>query len=485
MKSPNTERQIQTTLIYKVCMKFVRKSLLLCSALIVIVGIFAPKGALSITIQQEEELSREFMKVVLKHYEFIKDPLIVNYINEIGQKAVSALPPQPFIYHFYVIKEDSYNAFASPAGHIFINSGLLEAMENEEELAGILSHEIAHVVCRHISQKIERAEKIGMATLAGIAAGILLGVGGSVAAANAITVGSVAAGQSVALAYSRDDEFQADQIGLICLTKAGYNGEGLLSMLQKLRSKRWFGPDQIPTYLSTHPGTEERMVNIDTWLEQNKKTKAHIAPYNFARVHTRLVAVYGDKSVALRKFKAEVKNNPEDPLAQYGYGLILARAGDRKNAMGHLKIALEKNAFDPYMLKDLGRVYFLDGRYQEALNMLESAANVSSNDPEVFFYLGRTQMELGHLKEAVVTFEELVAKKYDYPRAFYSLGETYGKLGRLDEAHYCLGIYYKKKNDLKNALFHLKRALENMSDPDKREKIEKMLKEVHGEKRSS
>ena len=252
-------------------MKFVRKLLVLYFALIVIVGILSPKEAFSITIQQEEELSREVMKVVLKHYELIKDPLIVNYINEIGQRIISVLQPQPFIYHFYVIKDDVYNAFATPAGHIFVNSGLIEAMENEEELAGILAHEIAHVVCRHISQKIERGKKIGIATLAGIAAGILLGSGGAAAAANAVTVGSVAAGQSVALAYSRDDEIQADQIGLACLAKAGYSGEELLSMLKKLRSKRWFGSDQIPTYLSTHPAPEERMAYIDTWLEKKQK----------------------------------------------------------------------------------------------------------------------------------------------------------------------------------------------------------------------
>lgn len=466
-------------------MKVIRKAFLLCFVLIFIVNILVPKGALCITIQEEEEMSREVMKVIIKHYELINDPLIVNYINQIGQKIVSALPPQPFNYHFYVIKNDEYNAFATPAGHVFINSGLLEAMENEEELVGILSHEIAHVVCRHISQKIDRAQKIGIATLAGIAAGILLGVGGSAAAANAVTIGSAAAGQSVELSYSREDEFQADQIGLISLTKAGYNGEGLLSMLKKLWSRRWFGPAQIPTYLSTHPATEERMANIDTWLEQNKKIEAHIDAYNFSRAHARLVAVYGDKSVALRKFKAEVEKHPEDPLAQYGYGLILARAGDRKDAIDHLKRALVKNAFDPYMLKDLGQIYFLDGQYPEALSILESAASVSSNDPEVFFYLGRTQMELGRLHEAAVTFEELIAKKYNYSQAFYSLGETYGKLGRLDEAHYCLGIFYKKKNDFKNAAFHLKRALENMSDPDKREKIEKMLKEIQGKKRSS
>ena len=466
-------------------MRVIRKAFLLCFILIFIVNILVPKGALCITIQEEEEMSREVMKIIIKHYEVINDPLIVNYINQMGQKMVSALPPQPFDYHFYVIKNDEYNAFATPAGHVFVNSGLLEAMENEEELAGILGHEIAHVVCRHISQQIERSKKIGIATLAGVAAGILLGIGGSAAAAQALTMGSAAVGQSVQLSYSRENEFQADQIGLISLTKAGYNGEGLLTMLKKLWSRRWFGPDQIPTYLTTHPATEERMAHIDTWLEQNKKIETHIDAYNFSRVHTRLVAVYGDKSVALRKFKAEVEKHPEDPLAQYGYGLILARAGDRKDAIDHLKRALVKNAFDPYMLKDLGQIYFFDGQYREALNILENAASISSNDPEVFFYLGRAQMELGRLHEAAVTFEELIEKNDDYPQALYSLGETYGKLGRLDEAHYCLGVYYKKKYDVKNAAFHLKRALELMEDPDKREKIEKMLKEIHGKKKPS
>jgi predicted Zn-dependent protease len=466
-------------------MQVVRKACLFCVVLIFIVNILMPKGGLCITIQEEEEMSREVMKAIRKHYVLIHDPLIVTYINQMGQKIVSSLPPQPFEYHFYVIKNHEYNAFATPAGHVFVNSGLMEAMENEEELAGILSHEIAHVVCRHISQKIDRAQKIGIATLAGVAAGILLGVGGSASAANAVTMGSTAAGQSVELAYSREDEFQADQLGLVCLTKAGFDGEGMLSMLKKLWNRRWFGPDQIPTYLTTHPATEERMANIDTWLAQHKNNEVPHDAYNFSKVLARLIAVYGDKEVALRKFEAEVENHPEDPLAHYGYGLILARTGDRKNAIDHLKKALVKNAFDPYMLKDLGQIYFLDGRYQDALNTLESAASISASDPEVFFYIGRTQMELGQLHTAAVTFEKLIEKDDDYPRAFYSLGETYGKLGRLDLAHYCLGVYYKKKEDVKNAVFHLTRALELMKDPDKREKIETMLKEIHGKKKPS
>lgn len=452
--------------------------MLLCTVFFLMCGIVSPKGALGITIQEEEELSREFMKLVLTQYELIKDPLIVNYINEVGKKIVSVLPPQPFSYHFYVIKEDTYNAFASPAGHIFINSGLLEAMDDEEELACILSHEISHVMCRHISQKIERAEKISIATLAGIVAGIFLGTGGASAAANAITIGSLAAGQSFALAYSREDERQADQIGLNVLREAGYDGKGLLSTLKKIRSKRWFDSRQIPTYLTTHPASEERMAYIDTWLEKHNKTVDNIDAYHFERAHTRLLAIYGNESVALKKFKSEVDNHPDNPMGHYGYGLILARKGDRKDAAEHLKAALAKRAFDPYILKDLGHLYFLEGKYQEAFTILDGAASINYDDPEILFYLGRTQVELGHLMDAVATFEELIAKYQNYPLAFRSLSETYWKLGKMDDYHYYLGIYYVKISNFKNADFHLKKALDRTSDLDKKAKIEKLLKEI-------
>jgi predicted Zn-dependent protease len=460
-------------------MKFFKKMTLLWAALIIMGGTLSSQSAFGITLQEEEELSREFLKVVLAHFEIIDDPLIANYVNEVGNKILSVLPPQPFSYHFYVIKEDVYNAFAIPAGHIFINSGLFEAMESEEELAGILSHEIAHVVCRHISQKIERAQKINIATLAGMAAGVLLGAaGGAGAAANAVTMGSVAAGQSMSLAYSREDERQADQIGLHMERKAGYNGKGLLDVLKKIRSKRWFDSNQIPTYLQTHPGAEERMAYIDTWLEKNKTAAVPMDPYNFQRAHTKLVAVYGDKSTALTQFKSAVEKNPDDPLAHYGYGLILEREGDHKGAVEEIKSALGKRAFDPYILKDLGVIYFNEGQYEQAARILEGAAGINSDDPEILFYLGRTQAELGHLLDAAATFEALIAKNYDYQLVFYFLGETYGKLGKLEDAHYNLGIYYEKKGDLKNAAFHLKKALELMEDPNKRDVIEKMLKDV-------
>ncbi len=449
--------------------------------IILIASMLIPNQAFSITVKQEEELSHEFMKYILKHAELIEDPLIVNYLNKVGKRIISALPPQPFTYHFYIIKDDVYNAFASPAGHIFINSGLFEAMDNEEELAGILGHEIAHVVCRHISQKIERSKKIGLATLAGIAAGIFLGTGGAAAGAGAVTIGSMAAGQSIALAYSREDEMQADQLGLKHLTKAGYSGRGLLSALKKIRTRQWFGSKQIPTYLTTHPAVEDRIAYIGTWLEDNTKPESRTsakACYDFEIAHTKLIAMYGDERTALRKFQVYIDKHPESPTAHYGYALILARTGNRKDAIAHLKTALEKKAFDPNILRDLGRIYFLDGLYPEALNSLKGAACIAPDDPETLFFIGRTQIELGKLNEAVSTFEKLIAKNPDYTPALYFLGNVYGKLGKFEDAHYFLGIYYKNKEDYKNALFHLNRALKKTVDPDKKSKIKKLLKEI-------
>ncbi len=465
-------------------MKFIHNIIAIFVVINLIAFSFSDK-AWGITVHEEKELSHDFMKMVLRNYDLIQDPVIVNYVNDIGHKIVAVLPPQPFSYKFYILKQDVYNAFASPAGHIFINSGLLEAMENEEELAGILGHEITHVVCRHISQKIEQAKKISAVTLAGIAAGIFLGIGGAASAANAIGVGSMAAGQSLMLSYSRVDEMQADQLGLTFLTKAGYDGRGLLSMLKKIREKEWFGSKQIPTYLKTHPGVEQRMAYIDTWLAQNKPATIQINPYNFNRAHARLVANYDDLDTALKTFEALIQKHPDDPIAHYGYGLALMRNDDWKNAAEQIKTALMKKPFDPYILKILGQINFNEGRYKEALNILTGTVTLNSSDPEILYYLGKTRLKLGLFHDAVNTFKEIIEKKYDYPMVFYTLGEAYNKLGIMDEAYYNLGIYYKKKGDFKNAWFQMKRALNITKDMDKKKKIEKLLKEIKKEQKNN
>ena len=444
-------------------------------------GFLSP--VLGMTLKEEKKLGKEFIKIARQRYQIITDQAIINYVNKIGNKILKVAPPQPFTYHFYVIKEDVYNAFAAPAGHVFINSGLFIAMTSEDELAGIIAHEISHVICRHISQQYEKSKKIGMATLAGVVAGIFLGAGGAATAASALAIGSIAAGETVALAYSREHEMQADQIGLRYMTLAGYNGKGLLTILKKIRGKQWFGSEQIPDYLTTHPAVEDRISYIDTWLQQKSsiidqnsiKKQASYGLNQFKLARSRLLALYGDPLIALNDFESAVSRHPENPVANYGLGLTLARKGNRREAVVYMQKALEKMALDRVLLKDLGKIYFLDGNYKAAYSILESITGLMANDPDGLFYFARTQLALKKFKGAVNSFEKLIKLSPDYIRAYYFLGNTYGKLKNMGEAHYNLGIYYEKKGDQKTARFHLNRALKKMNDSAKKKIIEKML----------
>jgi len=464
-------------------MRSTKKFIVIGLMVLITLGSLISPAVFSITIKEEEEMSRKMMAMIYQHFDVIDDPVIVPYVNEIGQRILASLPQQPFKYQFHVINDDIYNAFATPAGHIFVYTGLLNAMQEEEELAGIMGHEIAHVYCRHISQKIERSKKISMATLAGVAAGVLMGLGGAGEAAGAVTMGSMAAGQTAELAYSRENEMQADQLGVEFLAKAKYNAGGLLEILKKIRSKSWFGSDQVPTYLMTHPAVEDRIAFITSWIESyNEKSKPIplVKPDEFTRVHTRVETRYVEEQVALSSLESEVERNPEDPLAHYRYGLVLARIGKRQQAISEMRIALTKRAFDPYILKDLGWVYFLDGKYEQALKTLETACTMISDDPECLFYLGRTQLELGNLAEASDYLYRLTREYSQFTEGYYFLGQCLGKQQQLGEAHYYLGVFYLRRMDRENAMIQLQQALKHIQDDKKREQIQDWLSQLGG-----
>lgn len=433
--------------------------------------------ALAISIKEERKLGGEFLRFVRNHYQLVDDPMILNYVNKVGHKILSNMPTQPFNYHFYVVNESVYNAFAVPAGHVFINSGLLTAMESEDELAGILGHEIAHVACRHISGRIERSKKINLATMAGIVAGIFLGAAsGDPRAMQAVTIGSAAAAQTATLSFSRQDETQADNLGIQYLTKAGYHPKGLLNALNIIRSKQWFGSDLIPTYMMTHPAVEDRLAWIDNWMAANPQKAKSATPTRFKKIKARLIALYDDPDAALNYFRSAMAMSPTDHDLIYGHGLLLDRSGDRSGAIRQLKKALSQNALDPFILSDLGRIYFSQGRYNEAQATLQGALSLPTPNPQGRFFLGRTHLALGELNQAVTNFEQLLAGHEDFQEAYYYLGETYTKLNRMPDAHYNLGLFHFKKNDFATARFHLTRAQNKINDPAKQKAIDDYLK---------
>ena len=167
----------------------------------------------------------------------------------------------PFNFRFLIINSSAINAFATPGGYIYINKGLISVAENEGELAGVIAHEIGHANARHIASIIEKSQKLNIATLAAIIAGAFLGGGGEATAA--IAAFSLAGNSSLTLKYMREHEEEADRLGIVYLVDAGYYPAAMVDFL-KIMKQHEFLSKTMPSYLLTHPGTDDRIFYLDS-----------------------------------------------------------------------------------------------------------------------------------------------------------------------------------------------------------------------------
>ena len=209
-----------------------------------------------VTLKDENEMGRKFDVAVRSNLPMVEDPEISQYVNNLVAHIVSSIPPQPFRFKPGVILHPSINAFAVPGGYIYVFTGLLMNFNSEEEVAGVLCHELAHVTQRHVASRLERAQMISIGSLLLAVAGIAVGGGGAAAA------GALGAGQAAMLDYSRADETEADQIGMQFLIKAGYPPIGMVNGFKVLRQKSWMMGVSVPAYLSTHPDIGDRINGI-------------------------------------------------------------------------------------------------------------------------------------------------------------------------------------------------------------------------------
>ena len=453
------------------------KTIIICFVFLVLVS----KHSAAMTIQEEIKLGDIFSKQVCTHFSMVEDQDILSYVAYIGNRLLKVVPEKHFDFHFYVIREKTYNAFAGPGGHIFIHSGLIEAMTSELELAGIMAHEIAHVICRHISERIDKSKPVNLAAMAGTIAGIL--IGGNVGAA--MVVGSAAAQQSMYLAYTRENEREADQNSLRYLRDANYNGLGLLTILKKIRKHNWIDVSGIPTYVMSHPAINERLVYLDTTMNARPdftKPAENLRSFAFKKVRMRIQALYSNNHPT-QFFENQLKNNPDDFLGHYGYGLRLAVSGKRKRAAKELKRALQIRPFDSDILRDTGIANFYVGDYSQAVTYLQSAHNIASNDYECQFFLGRTHEKLGKTELAANMWEHLLIVNPDQNKLHYHLGTLYGRIGKLSDAHYHLGVFYQATNNMKLARFHIKKAMKHIDKSSSRYKeMEELLKKTSHKK---
>ena len=224
-------------------------------------GVLALSGAASvaggcapaITTQQEVQLGRQYAAEINRELPVVQDAEINRYINRLGNTLARQADPRGIDYTFYVVNSDVVNAFAVPGGFIYINRGLIDRTDNLSELAGVLGHEIGHVVARH---GVEQMQQMQNAQL-GLALGsILLGQPSDLA-----QVGVQLGAGAYFSKNSRQAENEADGLAVRYVYDAGINPEGIVSFFGELLEQRQGNPSTIEQWFSTHPLTEDRISN--------------------------------------------------------------------------------------------------------------------------------------------------------------------------------------------------------------------------------
>jgi len=428
----------------------------------------------SFTIEDEKKLGKEFYEKLSKSQVLIRNEKVNIYITELGQKILSQTDKAPFDFQFHVIRSSAINAFATPGGYVYVNRGLINLVEKESELAGILAHEIAHVNARHIANIIEKSKKIGIATLAAILAGAFLGGGGDVTAA--VTGFSLAAATSLNLKYSREHEEEADRLGLNYLVSAGYDGTAMLDFLKTMRRYEFYS-NSIPSYFLTHPGTDDRIRYLDASIQTAPlRTGSNSILGNLRRIQT--ILMFGERNleVSLNHFQNELKKDANDVDALYGLAVTQERLGRTNESLATFRAALVISPDDGEILRDLGITYFKFGRTSEAIHFLQKAVNIDHKDIDTLFYLGRSYESMGNYTAALEAYKRLEKIKANDADVYYNIAMAYGKTNNPGDSHYYFGIYFKMKQKNDSALFHFKEALKYY--PEGVEKFHEIKREI-------
>ena len=440
------------------------------------------RSAYAMTTEEEKKLGKKVLLEIRKEADFVRDLNVQAFVERIGYSLVDQLGPTPFDFKFYVINELDPNAFAVPGGYIFINTGLITLAENEQEIAGVLSHEISHVTQRHISQMIEKSKRLSIATLAAMIAGMVAGRGGAGSAASvAMAQGTLGA---LTLKYSREIEADADQHGLNLLIKAGYDPYGMINFFKRLQKVSLAIAPKVPAYLLGHPAIENRISLLENILLMGPKPTGPFKTFgNFNRIRTVAFVEEREPQVAITYFQSLIDANSNQWEGYYGLGLAYRKMGRFDKSIEVLQHAHSLAPKDPDVSRELGIVYFLSGKMDQAVENLESIRSTSgegqNNDLMTLYYLGRGYQEKGDFTQALPLLLKVQKEEPEFINVYHDLGSVYGRTGQKGVSHFYFGKYFKLKQERNNALLHFRTAMDWLErGSSEREEVQREIKEL-------
>jgi predicted Zn-dependent protease len=440
------------------------------------------RDAYPLTAEEEKKMGKKVLLEIEKEADFMRDLTIQTFIEKLGYSIVDQVGPTPFEFKFYVVDGLDPNAFAIPGGYIFVTTGLLVLAENEQEVAGVLGHEIAHVTQRHVAQMIERSKRLNIASMAAIIAAMLAGRGGTGSQAG-VAMATATAG-ALQLKYTREMETDADQNGLHYLIKAGYDPNGLISFLNRIQRISLAMAPNIPTYLLTHPATESRISLMENLLQMGPKPAGPFKTVsNFRKIRAMAFVEEREPQVAVTHFQSLIDANPDYWEGYYGLGLAYRKMGRFDKSMEVLQRARSLAPKDLDISRELGITYFFLGKMDQAIESLEAIRSTPeegrNSDLMILYYLGRGYQEKGDFPRALPLLLKVQKEKPEFADIYYHLGSVYGRTGQKGLSHFYFGKHFEVRREKNNALLHFRTAIDLLErGSPEREEAQREIKEL-------
>ena len=444
-------------------------------------NLYRPNPAFAFSVGEEREVGEQLLTLVRREFKLIDEPDVIQYINELGQETLAVAGSQYFDYHFFVISNKELNAFAAPSGLIFFHSGLIESLDSEGELVGVMAHEIGHVVSRHLAGRVNKSAKINAATMLGVLLGIALGAG---PLSEAIIAGSAAAGQSAVLSFSRLDEEEADRLAFKWMQEQNRDPGAMVEMLHEIHTVNRYRMGYVPPYLLTHPGPDVRMSYIqDLILFSDKKSYEQKDEFRFQRFKSRVTALSKDPMQLISYYQnataAMEPDTRETAMAHYILSQAYLAAADYTNAERSLRKTMAFYPDKQILNADLGVIFLKAGRSDEALTLLQEARRTERKNGYASFYLAMVYEKIGKLQEAADLYEELLVVMPDYVKLYYQLANLKAQMKNQGEGFYYYGYYYWYVADLMSAKYHFAKSVALLpQESQKKALAENMLRKI-------
>jgi predicted Zn-dependent protease len=412
-------------------------------------GVARPRPVSAVSITEEKELGRTFALEARAKLALIDDVEVNNYVNRIGQRIVGGLGDQPFKYQFFVVRDPRINAFAVPGGYVYVHGGLLTQASNDDEVAGVLAHEVAHVNAHHLARQQEATQLMNYATLLGMLLSVIQ---------PAIGAGAVAANASVQLQYRREFEQEADYLGAGYMRQAGYDPRGMLDFFKKILDEQRTTPTFAPPYLLSHPLTDARLTNLEAVLRTHQWDRGPRPPASLDLERVQLLTRTASEPAAdvVDVYRRGAEAHPASGRARYLLGLAYLESGTFDAARETLEAARQLGSVD--VDRDLGRTYLRLRQPEKARELLSRATEVDPEDPLGHFELAKALETLHDSTAAMREYGRAVQLDPGLAEAHYGLGMLAGRTGRPGDGFYHLAMAFKLRGEFDKALSQFEKA---------------------------